>query len=85
MLIKHEFKLNHKKSFLFNCFGDIIIENLKQNIKEPLENGYILCSVCGERTKKTSNSKKMCDKCAEKKIKDKDITRKKKIPQIKSA
>ncbi|QGZ99415.1 hypothetical protein [Dehalobacter restrictus] len=78
IIIKHVYK-NHrtcKKSFLFNCFGHVIIENLKQNIKKPLDNGYILCSCCGERIKKESNSQKMCKKCSDEKIKERDRKRK---------
>lgn len=78
MIIKNEFKLKHKKSFLFNCFGDIIVENLKRNIKESLEDGYILCSVCGKRTKKTGKNQTMCESCRKDKIKEKDRNRKKK-------
>ena len=56
---------NSRKGFLFDLFGDIIYENLRRNIKEPLGE-YIMCEVCGIRVKlETPNSKrKYCEKCA---------------------
>lgn len=57
---------NNKKAFLFDIFGEIIYENLKKNIKSPLNEGYIMCKNCGKRVKlKTPNSpQKYCEKCA---------------------
>lgn len=79
MIIKNIYRNNKdsKKKLLFNVFGDMIVENLKNNIKKPLENGYITCSCCGKRTKKTSNRQTMCKVCREKKIKERDRNRKK--------
>jgi hypothetical protein len=81
MIIKHIYKTNRdsKKSLLFSVFGDVIVENLKNNIKKSLEDGYIFCSCCGKRTKKTSNRQKMCPVCREAKIREKDRNRKKAI------
>lgn len=68
ILIKHVYSKHRtcKKSFLFNCFGSVIIENLKNNIKKPLEDGFIQCSCCGTRVKKESNRQKMCRVCGDK-------------------
>lgn len=79
MIIKHIYKNNKdsKKKLLFSVFGDAIVENLKSNIKKPLEDGYIICSCCNRRTKKTSNRQTMCPVCRKKKIKKEDKNRKK--------
>lgn len=58
---------NSKKDFLFSIFGDIIYENLKNNIKNSLDNGYIMCEKCGKRVKLNGvkdTSKKYCDSCS---------------------
>lgn len=57
---------NNKKAFLFDIFGEIIYENLKKNIKSPLDNGYIMCKNCGKRVKQTNNKLLYCDKCSKK-------------------
>lgn len=61
MIIKHILKnhKDHKKTFLFNCFGDIIVESLKKNLE-----GTIQCSKCGCRVKLTGRNQKMCPDCA---------------------
>lgn len=61
VLIKYlycEKKANFKTT-LWECFGDIIVENLKNNIK--LNNTY--CIKCGDLIQQTSNRKKYCDEC----------------------
>jgi hypothetical protein len=65
VLIKYLYgvKNSKHKETLWISFGDIIIENLKNNLKEDLENGYILCSDCGKRIPKNSNSQNMCEEC----------------------
>jgi len=55
----YEFKKSNYKTTLWECFGHIIVENLKENIKE----GYILCEICGKRIKLTSNNRKFCREC----------------------
>lgn len=62
MLIKYlyEKKKSDYKTTLWECFGNIIVENLKSNIKD----GYILCERCGKRIKDTINNKKYCKECA---------------------
>lgn len=63
-LIKYLYK--HKKSSykmtLWECFGDIIIDNLKKNIDKPLDDGWIMCEKCGKRITYYSN-RKYCDDC----------------------
>jgi hypothetical protein len=62
ILIKYlyEQKQSNHKTTLWECFGDIIVENLKNNVKS--KNTY--CEVCGVLIEQTNNKKKYCDKCA---------------------
>lgn len=78
MILKHIYKTNRdcKKKLLFNVLGDVIVENLKNNIKKPLKDGYILCASCGKRIKKASNRQTMCPVCAKERRKEKDRRRK---------
>lgn len=48
------------KTTLWNCYGDIILKNLKENLK-----GTKQCECCGERIEKY-NTKKYCENCANK-------------------
>ena len=75
MIIKYIYTTNRnsKKSFLFDLFGDIIYNNLKNRIDKPLGE-YIMCEVCGERVLNTVNNRIYCDKCA-KKIKQEQINK----------
>lgn len=60
VLVKYlynEKKSSHKTT-LWNSFGDVIVKNLKINIK-----GTMQCADCGERTEK-KQAKKYCEKCA---------------------
>lgn len=68
MIIRYIYTTNRnsKKGTLFDIFGDIIYENLKKNIKMPLDKGYIMCECCGKRVKKTNNRVIYCEKCAKK-------------------
>ena len=50
-----------RKSMFWGCFGDIVLENLRQNI----ESGTILCARCGKRIKPMSHRQLMCDSCWE--------------------
>lgn len=67
MVIKYIYTTNRnsKKSFLFDLFGDIIYNNLKNRIDKPLGE-YIMCEVCGERVKSNSNNQNYCEKCFKK-------------------
>lgn len=59
-----EYLYLHKKSShkttLWSCFGDIIVENLRRNIKE----GTIQCDLCGVRVDKAARNQRMCPPCA---------------------
>lgn len=33
-------------------------------ITQPLDNGWIMCEVCGKRVEQSINNKKYCDACA---------------------
>lgn len=79
IIIKYIYSTNRdaKKTLLFNVFGDIIIDNLKANIKNPLGE-YIICKKCGKRIKKESNRQIMCSECSTELRKQKDRDRKKK-------
>ena len=52
-------KYNYKTT-LWECFGDVIVENLKINIAE----NSIICDSCGERIEQTNNKSKYCIECA---------------------
>lgn len=73
---------NSKKDFLFNIFGDVILENLRKNINNPLGEEYIMCECCGDRVKRNGindGSTRYCNKC--KKEKDKKYEKLKKRKQ----
>lgn len=64
-IIKYTYKTNDlKMSFLWNVFGQQIINNMNININKPLDNGYFMCIECGKRIKRITNNQKMCRKCA---------------------
>jgi len=65
VLVKHLYNISKSrfKETLWQCFGNIIVENMKNNIKESLENGYIMCENCGKRVKIVSNRIKFCKDC----------------------
>jgi hypothetical protein len=71
VLIKYLY--NHKKpnlkTTLWECFGDVIVENLRRNIDER----KIQCESCGTRIEITGNRKKYCDNCW--KVKQKEDNR----------
>jgi len=52
-------KARHKIAF-WNCFGDVVFENLKRNINE----NTIMCVKCGKRILKNSNVQGLCEECA---------------------
>lgn len=61
VLIKYlyEEKDSSFKTTLWECFGDIIVNNLKNNIKE----NYVQCEGCGKRIKANNNKIKHCKSC----------------------
>lgn len=62
MLIIYQFKLKDSeyKNVLWSCFGDIMVENLKNNISED----SIQCRDCGNRFVPNYHNEKLCDECA---------------------
>ena len=62
VLVKYLYKKKRSqyKDTLWLCFGDIIVENLKNNIKEK----YIYCEKCGTLVAQNNNKTKYCSKCA---------------------
>ena len=56
-------KVSDHKATLWGCFGDTLVENLKENIKQHLNDGWIMCEVCGKRIEATNNRVKYCDEC----------------------
>jgi hypothetical protein len=57
-LYKH--KQSNYKTTLWECFGDTILENIKNNIA----NDSISCEKCGERIQQTTSNKKYCPDCS---------------------
>ena len=83
LIIKYIYstRRDSKKTLLFNVFGDIIVNNLRTNIKNPLGDKigeYFICEFCGKRIKRESNRQKMCKDCSKEKIRENDRLRKKK-------
>lgn len=79
MIIKYIYSTNKNKlkGFLFDIFGDIIYNNLKNNIKQPLGK-YKMCEVCGKRFEITNiknTSQIYCKKCSKEKEKSKTLER----------
>jgi len=76
------------KTTLWECFGEIIVNNLKNNIPNSLDNGFMLCEICGERIEVTNNKTKYCKTCADKikvqqdRIADKKYKERKKSEKI---
>lgn len=68
MIIKWSFKNTEGRlAFIFQTFGQTIIENLKVNFKNnSVDDNYILCKDCGKRVKKTNNRMVRCAECAKK-------------------
>ena len=66
MIVKYGFEKDEMKlAFIFNVFGDSIIDNLNKNLaREHLDKGYIMCECCGKRVKNTNGKVKYCEKCA---------------------
>lgn len=67
MFVKYVYVKNKyvNKNMMWNVFGSIILNNMKNNIKKPLEEGkYIMCKCCGTRVKNTNGKVKYCKACA---------------------
>lgn len=67
VLIKYLYsdKLNNKKITLWECFGDIILDNLKNNLTKGFKKESIECERCGILIERTSNTTKYCGECCE--------------------
>lgn len=67
-IIKYTYRTNDlKMSFLWNVFGQEILNNMNININKPLDKGYFMCENCGKRVKRETNNQKRCPKCAKQK------------------
>ena len=66
MIVKYGFEEDEMKlAFIFNVFGESIINNLNKNLaREHLDKGYIMCECCGKRVKNTNGKVRYCEKCA---------------------
>lgn len=64
ILIEYLFSRKASKLLLFECFGEEIVKNIKNNINNPLGKEYIMCKECGKRVKKENNKMEYCKKCA---------------------
>jgi len=64
VLVKYlyEFKKSNFKTTLWECFGDIIVTNLRRNV----EKNKIYCEVCGDLIEQSNNKSKYCFNCAKK-------------------
>ncbi len=56
------------KTTLWNCYGNVLLMNLRENIK-----GTKQCDCCGERIKVTNNKVKYCDDCGKEMNKKKTL------------
>lgn len=61
VLVKYLYKEKRSqyKDTLWLCFGDIIVENIKRNVKVK----YIYCEKCGTLVEQKNNRHMYCDKC----------------------
>lgn len=74
-----EQKRSQYKDTLWLCFGDIIVENLKNNIKEK----YIYCEKCGTLVE-YYNNKKYCKDCSVEEDREKAKERMRNIRNVRS-
>lgn len=67
VLVKYLYKKKSKfKSTLWECFGELILENLKINLRN-----FKACGNCGKMFSPSSNKSKYCNNCSKKMILDK--------------
>ena len=59
-LVYYLFNKRSKKSLLWCCFGDILLENLKNNLDRHTR----CCRKCGQRFKPYTNRQRYCSSCA---------------------
>ncbi len=73
VLVRYLFgKATPNKNTFWNSFGDIVVGNLNRNIVKPLNEGYIMCEICGVRVEKKNNKTRYCVECAKKQKKAQD-------------
>lgn len=64
VLIAHLFgKSSKDKLFFWSAFGDMIFENIQNNIKKRELDNTITCEVCGKRVEKTTAFQLYCNDC----------------------
>lgn len=65
VLIKYLYneKKSSYKTTLWECFGDIIVDNLKNNLSKNFKNKAKQCENCGDMIEVKGNRVKYCDKC----------------------
>ncbi|MGU9539167.1 hypothetical protein ACQX0N_09325 [Clostridium tepidum] len=56
-------KKENKKVTLWECFGDVILENLINNLTKGFKKEAMECEKCGILIEKKSNKTKYCDEC----------------------
>jgi len=66
VLVKYlyEQKESSYKTTLWSSFGNVIIDNIKNNINTKLNEGYLQCEECNNLILPTNNKMKYCDYCA---------------------
>lgn len=64
----YEVKKIKNKTTLWECFGDVLVKNLKYNVSLS----YMYCEKCGCLMKKTINNKKYCNTCQKEKQREWD-------------
>ncbi|MFD2382862.1 hypothetical protein ACFSWD_17520 [Paenibacillus xanthanilyticus] len=67
ILIKYLYveKQSSFKTTLWSSFGDVVVENLRNNIEEKLEDGFLLCADCGGRAQIIKQRQTRCQSCDE--------------------
>ncbi|MFF2890761.1 hypothetical protein [Paenibacillus sp. NPDC057967] len=67
VLVKYLYveKASSYKTTLWSSFGDVIVSNLRRNIDERLDDGFILCADCGERAELVRQRQIRCQPCHE--------------------
>lgn len=78
-----EYLYVHKKSnfktTLWECFGDVIVENLKRNMENNFGDSSIVCESCDRRVEKVKQRQTLCSSCYETDKKEKAKLRKNKF------
>ncbi|GAB6930089.1 DNA-directed RNA polymerase YonO [Paenibacillus sp. JCM 10914] len=60
----YQYKKSSFKTTLWSSFGDILVQNLKNNLKAIYTNHFILCDHCGIRIKADHHRKAYCESCS---------------------